>query len=560
VTPVASLLLQRRALAGLALGLLGGLGTSVVFVALREALTRAAQLTAGELAAFVVLCMATQGCQFTSESLLFRHTEDLLLTLRLRFARQIAGLPLRRQEEIGSPRLLAVFTEDVPALVRPVRDTGQLAGNVVMAAVCLGYLARHSWQVVAGVVVFVVVGVVAVRALIGAAETRVKAARREQDRFLQHLRSLTDGAKELKLHRARRQALLGDVLLACGRALRRENVAIESRFAAATSWGNGMFFVLMGLIIWMSQRIHGLAGPGLGGFVLVISFVVGPILSIFRMAPGFSRARGARDNVERLGLAVDGRSGGGGASAAALPPRPWRRLDVRGVLHAFSGTGGEAGFVLGPIDFTLVPGEVVFVVGGNGSGKTTLAKLLTGLYVPDAGGIFLDGQRIGDAERERYRESFAAVFFDFYLFESLLGLEWQRLDAKAQEYLRRFGLADKVELRDGRLSTLALSQGQRRRLALLTAYLEERPICVFDEWAADQDAQFRDTFYLDLLPELRAQGRTVVVISHDERYYHVADRVLRLEYGQLVGNDGGGGAAQQGPHERKNDDRLAELS
>jgi len=136
----------------------------------------------------------------------------------------------------------------------------------------------------------------------------------------------------------------------------------------------------------------------------------------------------------------------------------------------------------------------------------------------------LDGCVVAEADRDDYRQRFAAVFFDFFLFESLLGLDWRLLDGKTQEYLRRFGLEDKVVVKEGRLSTLDLSQGQRRRLALLTTYLEERPICVFDEWASDQDAPFRETFYKELLAELKAQGRTVVVISHDERYFHIADR------------------------------------
>jgi putative ATP-binding cassette transporter len=89
-------------------------------------------------------------------------------------------------------------------------------------------------------------------------------------------------------------------------------------------------------------------------------------------------------------------------------------------------------------------------------------------------------------------------------------------------------------VREGAFSTLALSQGQRKRLALLTAYLEDRPIYLFDEWAADQDPQFKEIFYHHLLPELRARNKTVLVITHDDRYYDVADRLIKLDYGKLV--------------------------
>jgi putative ATP-binding cassette transporter len=527
---ILAFLLRKRSLAGLSLGLLAGLGTSLVFVALREALGRTPHMTVRDFVLFAGLCVATQACLLASETLLFRHTEALLLELRLSFARQVVELPLRRQEQIGSARILATFTEDVPALVRPVREVGQLANNLVMAVLCLAYLALLSWKIVLGITVFVLIGVAAVRTLVNSAEARVKLARREQDAVMGHLRSLTEGAKELKLHRSRRRALVADLLRSSGEALRSHNVALESRFAAASSWGNGLFYLLMGLIILMSQYVPDLAGAGLGGFVLVVSFVVGPILGIFRMAPAFSRGVGALRNVEQLGLSLQTVEG----PEPAPSEMNWRSLELRAVTHRFRGEGGEDGFALGPMSLALAPGEVVFLTGGNGSGKTTLAKLITGLYVPDGGEIRLDGRPVREEDRDEYRQRFAAIFFDFFLFESLLGLDWRQLEGKTHQYLRRLGLQDKVVVREGRLSTLDLSQGQRRRLALLTVYLEERPICVFDEWASDQDAQFREVFYTELIPELKAQGRTVVVISHDERYHYVADRIVRMEYGRLV--------------------------
>jgi putative ATP-binding cassette transporter len=174
------------------------------------------------------------------------------------------------------------------------------------------------------------------------------------------------------------------------------------------------------------------------------------------------------------------------------------------------------------------------VIGGNGSGKTTLVKLLTGLYIPESGEIRLDGEPINDVNRDDYRQNFSVVFTDFYIFESFLGLGAPKLDAQAEEYLTRFQLNHKVQVKDGVLSTTELSQGQRKRLALLTAYLEDRSIYVFDEWAADQDPEFKEIFYYQLLPDLKARGKTVIVISHDDRYYHVADRLIKLDYGTLA--------------------------
>jgi len=177
---------------------------------------------------------------------------------------------------------------------------------------------------------------------------------------------------------------------------------------------------------------------------------------------------------------------------------------------------------------------MVFIIGGNGSGKTTFVKLLTGLYAPENGAIYLNDEPIGPDNKEAYRRHFSAVFSDFYLFETMLGLVDNELDQRGSEYLQRLKLAHKVQIEKGKLSTTNLSQGQRKRLALLTAFLEDRPIYIFDEWAADQDPYFKDFFYMNLLPDLTAKHKTVFVITHDDRYYHLAERIITLENGQVI--------------------------
>ena len=190
--------------------------------------------------------------------------------------------------------------------------------------------------------------------------------------------------------------------------------------------------------------------------------------------------------------------------------------------------------MLGPVSLAFHPGEVVFLTGGNGSGKTTLAKVLVGLYPPEVGEIRVSGRRVSPADLERYRENFGVVFADYFLFDSLLGVSGHGVDERARQYLGTLQLDHKVQVENSTLSTIDLSQGQRRRLALLAAYMDDRPFYVFDEWAADQNPQFKDVFYLELVPELKSRGKTILVISHDDRYYHVADRVIKLEDGQVV--------------------------
>ncbi len=193
----------------------------------------------------------------------------------------------------------------------------------------------------------------------------------------------------------------------------------------------------------------------------------------------------------------------------------------------------EQGFFLGPIDLTVAAGEVIFIVGGNGSGKSTLAKVITGLYPPESGAIYVNGVAVSDLDREWYREHFSSIFHDFYLFEQCLGFDRANLDREVADYLRQLQLDRKVSVNDGRLSTINLSQGQRKRLALLVSYLEDRPIYLFDEWASDQEPLFRELFYKQILAKLKERGKAVIVITHDDRYFHLADRTIKLNYGKI---------------------------
>jgi putative pyoverdin transport system ATP-binding/permease protein len=228
------------------------------------------------------------------------------------------------------------------------------------------------------------------------------------------------------------------------------------------------------------------------------------------------------------------------------PPHPPRHPDGREHPHGhpphhhppdfLPPDEAERGFLLGPIDLTIHAGEVTFIVGGNGSGKSTLAKVMAGLYPPEAGGIYIDDVLVTENNREWYREHFSSIFHDFYLFEECLGFDRANLDREVEDYLRQLQLDRKVSVNNGVLSTIDLSQGQRKRLALLVSYLEDRPIYLFDEWASDQEPLFRDLFYKQILVKLKQRGKAVIVITHDDRYFDLADRLIKLNYGKIEEN------------------------
>lgn len=456
--------------------------------------------------------------------------------LRLNLCRQILGTPLRSLEEAGSHRVMAALTQDVPVITGAFLRVPQACTCAAIVFGSLVYLAWLSWAVLLGLVAFLAVAVASYVLPANRANRYIRRGREQWDALIKHFRALTDGAKELKLHRRRGRAFLDETLVGTARAMRRNNAVGANIFVVLNGWTQMLYFLVIGIILFvLPQMSAGLDARILTGYAITVLYMAGPLMTLVGIVPTFRTAAISLEKVEQLGVslsAVDGTGTAGRLPEKTLPP--WERLELVGVTHSYYREREAGQFVLGPISLTLWPGEVVFLVGGNGSGKTTLAKLITGLYIPEGGQIRLNGRLVDEYNRDRLRQHFSVVFSDFYLFEQFLGLEGPDLDRRARAYVERLQLDGKVTVEGGRLSTTELSQGQRKRLALLTAYLEDRPIYLFDEWAADQDPHFKEIFYHRLLPELKARGKAVLVISHDDRYFGVADRILKLEDGQLI--------------------------
>ncbi|HEV8581208.1 MAG TPA: cyclic peptide export ABC transporter [Thermoanaerobaculia bacterium] len=485
--------------------------------------------------AFVGLCVALPVFRLISQVLLIHWSQRSLLGLRLQLCRRILAAPLRQLEGIGPHRLLAVVTTDISQIVEALVNLPLLFMHSAIFLSCLVYLGWLSWSVLLKVLGFIVLGVLTYQIPVRSAMGYLTRSRQRLDALLKHIRALTEGTKELKMHGFRREAFLSDVETSA-KALQKENRQGGIIFSAASAWGQVLFFVVVGLLLFVLPRYQSLPSSVMIGFTLVLFHLMTPLEVLLNNFPNLGRAAVSVRTIERLGLSLSQADNEQDLTLPAPVVSGWNRLELRGIKHTYraEGKGGESeSFALGPIDLEFRAGELVFLVGGNGSGKTTLAKLLLGLYEPEEGEIRCDGQPVTGDTRGLYREGFSVVFSDFFLFERLLGLNKPVIDADARKYLEQLRLEQKVRIEEGVLSTLDLSQGQRKRLALLTAYLEDRPCYLFDEWAADQDPMFKEIFYLELLPELKARGKTVFVISHDDHYYHVADRVVKLDYGQV---------------------------
>lgn len=514
-------------------GVVGGLSNVGIIALINNTLSEQGTSTRVIFWSFVGLALLLMITRIISSIVLAYLAQNAILDLRMQLSRQILAVPLRDLEDIGAHRILASLTGDVGVITGGLLIIPGLCLQGALLLGSLAYLAWLSWTVFAGALIFIVLGMGSYQLALRKATVYIRRAREQQDTLFSHFRAMTDGTKELKLHQQRRKDFVSQLLEPTSVSLRQNNIIGNAIFTAAGSWGQLLFYVLIGFILFGLSSFQEVNAQVLIGYTFTVLYVVVPLEVISGMLPGLSSANVALKKVESLGLTLSTKRNEESATGNVNLEPQWESLELDNVTHSYHRDRENSTFVLGPLDLRIEPGSLLFIVGGNGSGKTTLAKLLVGLYVPETGEIRFNGQPVTDENRESYRQHFSAVHSNFHLFESLLGLDAPHLDEQARDYLVRLQLDHKVQINDRVLSTTDLSQGQRKRLALLTAYLEDRPIYLFDEWAADQDPLFKETFYHQLLPELKARGKTVIVISHDDRYYHLADRIIKLEEGRL---------------------------
>lgn len=483
---------------------------------------------------YVALCIAAPLFSLAAELLNSRTINESMQHVMLSTVGQVLRMPLQRAEQIGSARMLTVLTQDVLMVTGGLQLIPTLALHTSVVVGCIIYLAWLSPVVLAAAVGFVLIGAAAFRLAHMLAGRHLVLARQSAELIFRNLETMTRALKELKLNRRRRLTFLGRDLTGAAVAYKKHTLIGAAAYSFSGSWSQLIFFGVMGAFIFAPSWAGG-SERLISGYGLTLLFLLGPLSAMLGTAPNVATAMAA---TQRLTAVI-----------AALPPLEnepmgqtiepinedhWDSIRFSGVTHSYRNPDGTPGFTIGPLDLTVGRGDVVFLVGGNGSGKTTLAKLMCGLYLPQSGDVYLGDTRIVPSEVGGYRELFGAVFSDYFLFDGVDGAEDGGQDRDMRTYLRSFDLSDKVSVTAGTYSTTALSQGQRKRLALLTACIENRPILLFDEWAAEQDPAFKRLFYRAIVPSLKSSGRTVIVVTHDDAYLDVADRVVKLEYGQIV--------------------------
>ena len=474
---------------------------------------------------FLGLLLLLMGVTLVSQLALTTLGHHFVYRLRGQFIKRILDTNLARIEQIGSAQLLASLSSDIRNITIAFVRLPELIQGIVLTIGSAAYLAWLSPKMLVVTSVWIAITLWGGFMLVSRVYSHLTQVREAEDRLQKDYETVINGRKELTLNRERAQKLYEEVYQANAQDYRQNVIRADTFHLSAVNWSNIMMLGVIGAVFFMANNLGWADTNVAATYSLTLLFLRTPMLQAVGALPTLLSAQVAFNKLKRFDLADYQEP-----FSAAVAPADWHTLELRDVVFRYD----DSGFEVGPINLVIKRGELVFLIGGNGSGKSTLAMLLTGLYTPVSGSLLLDNRPVTAETREDYQKLFSAIFTDFHLFGQMMGPHGTEPDtALVDSWLDRLNMRHKLTLENHQVMNLQLSQGQRKRVALLLAVAEQRDILLLDEWAADQDPQFRRVFYLELLPQLRALGKTIVAISHDDHYFEHADRLLEMHQGTL---------------------------
>ncbi|MGP5493697.1 multidrug ABC transporter permease/ATP-binding protein [Psychrobacter celer] len=495
----------------------------------------------GQFSLLVLLLLTTT---FLAQYALTRLGHRFVYELRKKLVKQIIDTAVPQIDNLGSARLLASLSSDIQSITTAFVRMPELVQGVILSVGVGLYLGWLSLPLLLIVMCWIVMTIWISTILVKHVYTHLTELREINDYLYQDYQSIIEGRKELALNQHRAQRLYNDDFLRHAKAYEQTVTKSDTFHLSAVNWSNIMMFAAIGIVFAVASSL-GVSMAVATTFSLTILFMQSPLLHAVGAYPTLQTAQVALEKIQALALA-DYQPDFQTDSAATN----WQTICFQDICYRYPHNidsqnvtavdSKHADDILQSVTLTLQRGDVVFLIGANGSGKSTLAKIITGIFAPTTGTVTVDGKLIHSQNSDSqssadYRQLFSAIFSDQHLFTQLIGPKGQAPDRVLTDtWLHQLNLQDKVSITDDTLSTDKLSQGQRKRLAMLITVAEQKDILLLDEWAADQDPAFRRVFYQTLIPKLKTMGKTLFIISHDDSYFEHADRLLLMKAGRLI--------------------------
>jgi putative ATP-binding cassette transporter len=461
--------------------------------------------------------------------------DQIIQKIRIRLTDKI----IRRAElidldNIGNSRVYNHMTHQTSEVSNNANEITAAVQSLIMVIFSVLYLGTISIEALIVTVVVVAAGMIVYLGMETKIIPFINKYNESEIKLFSTLSHLLAGFKEIKLSHDRGEDIREHIDEVSKEAMN-NSITTKVMYSNAYIFAQTFFYVLVGMMVFVLPRFFEMYTESVTQITAVILFIIGPLSSVVAGIPAYTRSNIAIRNILRLEAELD--------NLKVEPPsfnesrykqlREFKELKFEGLEFHYYDRNKDRSFSVGPIDFKIKRGETIFLIGGNGSGKSTLLKLLTALYRPATGRIMVDDTQITPNYMQEYRELYSAIFADFHLFDQLYGIkEWDPITVEG--LIKEMRLTEKTEFKDGVFSNINLSTGQRKRIAMIVSRLENRDVYIFDEWAADQDPQFREFYYYTLLPELKNAGKTLIIVSHDDsKFFSTADRILRMDDGKL---------------------------
>ena len=516
---------------------LSGLSMALMIKLIHQTISTEMDNPTGFILTFLFLWVSFGALVQVSNYTMSSLSQSAFYELRVQLIEKILSTPYKKIEAIKL-KMLPALTQDVNTISNTINRIPPVMTAFATVVGCVIYLVIISWELSLFIIVLFLMVFITMKIVLPRARKHSHNARVIWDEIYKKFEGLIYGLKEIKLNEQFRNVFINALLPPLFSKQKEYRLKETVLYAFSHRSVELIVFLGIGCMLYIIKETQIFEFSFFGEFLTVVLFILSPLSTVSNFLNDYKKTEVALGQLEEIEINLDSKNGQDHKlleQSNVVTDAPL--LEYNGITHQYYHVEEDENFTLGPINFKVYENEIIFIVGGNGSGKTTLAKLISGLYSPDEGHLKYKGVEINDSLINDYRNRFSAIFTDFYLFEDIMHIDDETIEKKAKSYLEALELNKKVHIENRKYSTTDLSQGQRKRLALLTSLLENKDICLFDEWAANQDPHFKSIFYYQILPDLKRRGKTVFVISHDESYFDCGDRVITIQEGQLVGDE-----------------------
>jgi putative ATP-binding cassette transporter len=446
--------------------------------------------------------------------------------------KKILSTPLITLQKFGSQRFYTAI-EDIRVFASFSGIVTHTVNSVLMLVLCLTYMfwiSFYSGLIVLGLIILIAaVFFVVIKTM----AKKIAVLRKNNEHYYSYVNDVIKGFKELKVDSNKRKNLLNKHLIPNRDESKSLDYEINFVFLSINLISQyGLYFVI-GAILFLFPAFNLLSQSEVGSYVVILLFISGPVNNLINMQNVYSQYLVSNGRIEKFLSDFENREENEDQITKVSLSEEFNSIELKNIAFNYKSQESENGFGLGPLNFKLQKGEVIFVIGGNGSGKSTFINILTGLYKPSEGEIFINNKLLANNNTPT-QNLLAAVFTDNHIFSNNYDNYTIEKNEDYQELLKIMEL-DKVILDDMEDSARRnFSKGQSKRMSMIFALLENKPILILDEWAADQDPHFRKYFYEKLIPKLKKEGKTIVAVTHDDAYFKYADRIIKFDYGQIV--------------------------